>query len=174
MTEDVRAKAKALLQPVLGQVPIVSTDQTKGALYTKYTGYTQKYLEEWWDDGKPLTGCNAFVGWYSGNLLGANLGGFQLDTILKGKGKLHTWVKSSSGYEPRYGDICLHTGRGHMSICLGISGGRRKAVQAGIGGPSLRYDSIDTSDDAWTPSSIEGWVDIESYKAQKDNVPDWL
>ena len=27
---------------------------------------------------------------------------------------------------------------------------------------------------AWNPSAIEGWVDIESYRAQTDNVPDWL
>ncbi|MFL6972432.1 MAG: hypothetical protein ACJ8F2_11000 [Xanthobacteraceae bacterium] len=130
MAEEVRAKAKALLDPVLRKVPILSTDKSDGGLYAKYTGYTQEYLEEWWDVKKrALTGCNPFVGWYSGNLLGNNLGGFQLDTILKGLGKLHTWVKSSSGYEPGYGDICLHTGRGHMSICLGIGGGRRKAVQ---------------------------------------------
>ena len=175
MTEEVRAKAKALLDPVLRNVPILSTDKSNGGLYTKYTGYTQEYLEEWWDvKKKALTGCNPFVGWYSGNLLGSNLGGFQLDTILKGLGKLHTWVKSSSGYQPGYGDICLHTGRGHMSICLGISGGRRKAVQGGMGGSRLRYDSIDKSDDPWNPSAIEGWVDIESYRAQKDNVPDWL
>ena len=175
MTEDVRAKAKGLLQPVLGQVPILSNDQSKGKLYTNYTGYTQDYLEEWWDvKKKPLTGCNAFVAWYSRSLLGNNLGGFQLDQILKGLNELHTWVKSSSGYEPRYGDICLHAGRGHMSICLGIGGGRRKAVQGGMGGPRLRYDSIDTSDDPWNPSAIEGWVDIESYRAQTDNVPDWL
>ena len=59
MADDVRAIARTLLQPVLNQVPINSNDKTKGQLYTDYTGYTQKYLEEWWDvKKKPLTGVH--------------------------------------------------------------------------------------------------------------------
>src|SRR5438128_2367066 len=142
--EPIREKAEKILTPILNETPIYSNKLKDGVdLYKRYTeGLTQQNLENNWNTVNPKTGkkgiktgCNAFVGWYSRQIGTIYLGGFYLYDELRKVGMQHAWVRSSSGGQPRYGDICLHASGWHVSVSLDMVGGSWERVNAGQGGP---------------------------------------
>ena len=181
--EGIRKKAEDILAPIIRETPIVS-DQLKDGedLYAKYTGgLTHQTLKTNWNTINPktgkkgfMTGCNAFVGWYSSKIGTIYLGGFPIEEDLRKAGMHHAWVKSSSGGQPRYGDICLHASGPHVSVSLDMVGGLWERLNAGQGGPKRGADVIDVSRGVWSQSALKGWVDIEAYFVQAEPVPDWL
>jgi len=181
--EGIRAKAETILAPITRQTPIFSNKLQGGEdFYARYTGgLTHQTLQNNWDTINPktgkkgiMTGCNAFVGWYSRKIGTIYLGGFYIENDLRKVGMQHAWVRSSSGGHPRYGDICLHASGLHVSVSLDMLGGLWERLNAGQGGPNRGADVIDVSRDVWGPDTLKGWVDIEAYFPQAAPVPDWL
>ncbi len=177
------AKAEKILEPITRQVPIYSNQPKNGEdLYARYTGgLTHQRLQDNWNTINPktgkkgiMTGCNAFVGWYSRAIGTTYLGGFPIEDDLRKVGMHHTWVKSTSGGQPRYGDICLHSSGLHVSVSLDFKGGDWARLNAGQGGPGRGADVIDVSTGVWNNGALKGWVDIEAYLAPAEPVPNWL
>ena len=179
---------RVIARKVIDNIPdrlIRSTD--KDGLYTKYTGYTQAMLEDWWGRGKNLTGCNAFVGWYGVQLIGApkpNWGTFYIETELPKWGKGDAWVKSEFGKRPKYGDVLLHApfnkkGKPqlHMDIALDFDGDKLNRIQAGLGGMSSRHDAVGRVVDDYDHTYFAGWLDLDKYFGIRKIVaptPKWL
>ena len=147
--EGIRAKAEKILGPIVKQTPIFSSQPKNGEdLYARYTGgLTHNTLQNNWNTINPktgkkgiMTGCNAFVGWYSRSIGTIYLGSFYLEDDLRKAGMQHAWVISSSGGQPRYGDICQHASGLHTSVSLDMIGGNWPRLNAGQGGPGRGAD----------------------------------
>ena len=182
----IRGTAETILEPIREKCPIrskpVSGKLVGEDLYFKYTGYHHDvHLQPDWDAGGYKTGCNAFVGWYSRAIkTGMNFGGFDFEGPLRKLGKQHAWVRSSSGYQPQYGDICMHDkdAKGkdivHTSVSLGVADGTWKRLNAGQGGPASGADIIAVSSGPWSSTLLKGWVDIDSLVPAPQPVPSWV
>jgi hypothetical protein len=180
--EGIRAKAEEILEKVRKKCPIYSKPKGDNSYYT-YTGYNHDIdLQPNWNAGGYKTGCNAFVGWYC-RAIGSPvyLGGFDFEGPLRKIGKQHAWVRPSSGYQPRYGDMCLHGGvdkKGnpvlHASVSLGVDKGNWDRLNAGQGGPKMGADIIAVSSGPWSPALLKGWVDIESLIPAPQPPPGWI
>lgn len=180
--EGIRGKAETILDPIIKETPIFSNQPKNGKdLYARYTGLTHQTLQNNWNTVNPktgkkgiMTGCNAFVGWFSRMIGTTYLGGFYPEDELRKIGMIHAWVKGASGGQPHYGDICLHASGLHVSVSLDVKGGTWWRLNAGQGGPGRGADVIDVSSGAWVAGTLKGWVDLEAYFPTPEPVPDWL
>lgn len=144
--------------------------------YTKLTHI--ELLENWYANGAKTgnrTSCNEFV-CHAGYAMGAtmNLGQFEIDSILRARGKGHAWVPAVGDNRPKYGDIFRSTAF-HMGISLDCYGGGWWTVEGGQGGGnSTGVDAIKRKVQLYSPASLRGWVDMELYLDPRPAVPEWL
>jgi hypothetical protein len=178
MSETIRDRAEKILSevPPLGQ-QVTSVGST-AALFTKLTGgVTQKTLEANWATGGILTTCNAFTGWFAGQLGSKEyLGRFDLDTYLPKMNKGHAWVPAKHGGRPKYGDI-VRFKKFHVGISLDFDGDTWNTAESGQGGPKAGCDILKRKQTTFDGDALIGWVDLELYfnaPAQITPVPDWL
>lgn len=180
----IRDKAREILNevPPLGQ-QINSVGPT-AAKFTRLTGgVTHATLKANWDSGGIMTTCNAFTGWYAGQLGSKSyLGRFDLDTYLPKIGKSDAWIKSTADNRPKFGDICRHASF-HVGVSLDFDGDVWNRCDSGQGGKGVGYDVIKRirGTGPYDPKKLVGWVDIEIYfgegssPSQTTNpVPEWL
>jgi hypothetical protein len=163
----IRDKAQALLDKELPAGSVVTSDGGTAAKYTKLAGLSQKTMQDNWDKGGIMTGCNGFVGWY-GTQMGSKvyLGGFDLKHLAAVAGKPDAWVVSSKTNRPQYGDILRHAAF-HVDVCCGFDGDKLIRAAAGQGGRSAGHDIIKrvTGLSAYDPAKLTGWIDIDLFFA---------
>lgn len=194
-----RKTAQAYLERIKGQCPIytkatANVTNPKSDLYKQYTGNTDAYYQGLYGIGN-FTGCNAFAGTYTrylGGGYGPFAGGFDMDTA-----NPEAFVPSKGNW-PKYGDICMEVGRGHVfvimndSTLLTIQGGwdgsgRKAVIDPATGkqkldpkdpnGKKLLWDGVDvigwTEKGTFDPEKIIGWLDIDLLLPDRSPVPYW-
>ncbi|MDB5512057.1 MAG: hypothetical protein JWR08_1540 [Enterovirga sp.] len=111
-----------------------------------------------------MTFCNEFAGEFGRSVLGVYVGGIDLKSFVFGSGKAYAWVDSSSGAEPKYGDIYFtNRPHQHLGVSRGVVGGRHHVAEAGQGGAIARQDYLKLSDSPWNPAAYVGWIDIDLW-----------
>jgi hypothetical protein len=177
---DIRDRARDVLKavPPFGQQ--ITSNGATAAQFTKLTGgVTHATLVKNWEGGGIMTSCNAFVGWYAGQLGSTKyLGRFDLETFLPSIGKGNAWVKSTPYARPKYGDILRHTSF-HVDVCLDFEGDVLTRAAAGQGGKSVGCDILKRvrGTGAYDYKKLQGWVDLELYFDSASPAlpaPQWL
>ncbi|MFO1304563.1 MAG: hypothetical protein U1F54_12575 [Burkholderiales bacterium] len=155
-------------EQVLDAIPSHDMRSNKGTEYEHYTGLSHATMQANWDTGGIMTGCNAFVGWYS-RAIGSPqyLGRFDLATYLPSIGKGDAWIRSSGGRRPQRGDILRHKSF-HVDVCDGWDGDILLRIAAGQGGPKMGCDILKhvRGKAAFDPGNLEGWVDLDIFFGQ--------
>lgn len=193
----IRKKAFDYIEEVKSHLPMATKPETSAGAtwYAKYTGNNQAYYDKMYPSGN-YTGCNAFCGTYTrvglGGGYGPFAGGFFMDSA-----NPEAWV-ASEGNTPKYGDICLQTGRGHVFVILDLDplttiqggwngSGRQKVIDPATGqqmkdpndktGKKLLWKGMDTigvsSKGVWSSSLVHGWLDIDKLFPDKSTAPQW-
>ncbi len=146
--------------------------------YSDLTGLTHTAEVKNWAGGGQLTSCNSFVGGCTGAMVGKNLSAFKLEELIKGMGKGHTYVRSTSGRRPEYGDVFTtdwdFAPRLHMGISLGFEGDTWLTVEGGQGGPTTGFDSVKRKRGTFNPGEWAGWCDMRLFADSRGPLPDWL
>jgi hypothetical protein len=142
--------------------------------FKKLTGVEHLTLIKNWAGGGIMTTCNEFVGKASLEMGSPfYLGVFELEELLRSKGKAHAWVPANSGKRPGYGDVFRPT-KFHMGISLGFEGEDWLTVESGQGGSTSGYDIIKRKKQKFDPALLLGWCNTRILLDPRPGVPDWL
>ncbi len=183
------AEGSATLQAPFTQSQLTALQGVRSnATFTRYTGYDQPGLLKKWLTDRTTT-CNEFCGrcgaamGYKSSGKNDGVGRFDIADYLTRYGRGHCWEPAESGSKPEYGDVFRlfaqtadHNGTNlnHMGVSLGVSGDDWYTVESGQGGPSKGYDAIERKKRAWTPASLQGWVNMQALLTAGAALPYWL
>ena len=177
MEDPIRTKARAILDGNVPKTAEVTSNGPTADAFTRMTGLThQQLILEWDAYNTKLTSCNAFTGWFSGQLgCDRTLGFFEMEQELKKMGREIAWVDASSGARPKCGDI-FRAKSYHVGVSYD-SEGQWETCEGGQGGPSQWYDIIKRKKRDYVADNLQGWIDIELFFAAQKQfalVPEQL
>ncbi len=128
----------------------------------------QKQMEA---TGYKMTYCNEFAGEVARAVTKTYVGAINFKQWVLSN-KSHAWIDSTSGAEPKYGDIFFTTlPHQHLGVSRGVRDGTHFTVEAGQGGIHYKQDFLKFLSNPWIRSHYSGWMDIELFMSAAPPTP---